>query len=46
MIGHQKKAAGRQVLQTQRSDPVKAAHQWPAEEMERAFGSGLGPHGL
>jgi hypothetical protein len=46
MIRHEKKAAGRQVLQTERSDAIKAAHQWPAQEMERTFGRGLGPHGL
>jgi hypothetical protein len=42
MIGYEKKAAVRQVFQTVRSDAIKAAHQWPAKEIERAFGSGLG----
>src|SRR4030095_8844084 len=40
VIGHEKKAAGRQVFQTQRSDSIKAAHQWPPKEIKRAFGSG------
>src|SRR5262245_33465065 len=39
MIGHEEKAAGRQVFQTQRSDPIKAAHQRPAKKIEGAFGS-------
>ena len=46
MIGDEKKAAVRQVFQTVRSDAIKAAHQWPAKEIERAFGSGLGRHRL
>ena len=46
MIRHEKKAAGWQVFQTQRSDPIKAAHQRPSKEIERAFGSRLGPHRL
>ena len=46
MIGHQKKSAGRQVFQAQRSNPIKAAHQRPSKEIERVFGSGLGRHRL
>jgi hypothetical protein len=46
MIWHEKKAAGRQVFQTQRSDPIKAAHQGPPKQMEQAFDSGLGRHRL
>ena len=46
MIGHEKKAAGWQVFQTQRSDAIKAAHQWPAKEIERAFSAGLRRHRL
>src|SRR5262249_32255394 len=33
MVWHQKKAAGRQVLKTERSDPIKGAHQWLAKEI-------------
>ena len=46
MVGHQKKAADRQVLQTDRSDTVKAAHERPSKEIEHVFGSGLGRHRL
>ena len=40
MIRHKKKAAGWQVFQTERSDPIKAAHQRPSKEIERAFSGG------
>jgi hypothetical protein len=46
VIRHEKKPASRQVFQTAHSDAIKAAHQWPAKEIERPFGSGLGLHGL
>ena len=46
VIGHQKKASWRQVFQTQRGDPIKAAHKWAAKEVEGALGSGLGRHRL
>jgi hypothetical protein len=46
VIWYEKKPASRQVFQTAHSDAINAAHQWPAKEIERAFGSGLGPHGL
>ena len=46
MIRHEKKPAGRQVFQAQRSDAIKEANQWLANEVERAFGSGLAWHRL
>src|SRR4029077_17139102 len=46
VIRHEKKSASRQVLQTARSDAIKAANQWPAKEIARALGIGLGPHRL
>ena len=46
VIRYEKKPASRQVFQTVRSDAIKAAHQWPAKEIEHAFGSGLGRHPL
>ena len=39
VIGHKKKPASRQILQTQRRHPIKAPHEWPANEIERAFGA-------
>ena len=42
VVWQKKKSAGRQVFQTARSDAIKAANQWPAKEIERAFGSGSG----
>ena len=40
VIRHEKKAAGRQVFQTQRSDPIKAAHQRPSKKIEQTFCGG------
>ena len=42
VIRYEKKSANRQVFQTARSDAIKAANQWLAKEIERAFGSGSG----
>src|SRR6266540_3425216 len=46
MIRHKKKPAVRQVFQTERSDPIKATHQRPANEIERALGARHGSHRL
>jgi hypothetical protein len=45
MIGHEKKAAVRQVFETEWSDAVKAAHQRPSKEIEQTFcGGHFGSH--
>src|SRR6267154_81144 len=46
VIRYEKKPASRQVFQTAHSDAIKAANQWPAKEIENAFGSGSGRHPL
>src|SRR5947208_4456992 len=40
MIRHKKKTASRQIFQSKHSDAIKAAHQWPAEEVEQTFSRG------
>ena len=46
VVGQQKKSAIRQIVDSQRSDPIKATYQRPAEEIERAFSGGHGRHRL
>ena len=46
VVGHKKESASRQIFQTERGHPIKATHQWPANEIERAFGGGRGNHRL
>src|SRR5207247_9364259 len=37
MIGHEKKPAGRQIFQADRSDAIKATHQQPPKKIADAF---------
>ena len=46
VVGQKEKSAFRQIVDSQRSDPIKATHQRAAEEIERAFSGGHGSHRL
>src|SRR6266702_4114398 len=46
MVRQEQKSAFRQVVSSHRSGPIKATHQSPAEEIERAFSGGHGRHRL
>ena len=46
VVGQEKKAAFRQIVDSERSDPIKTTNQRPAKEIESAFSGGDGTHRL